>query len=173
MKNTDKILQAKIAAIAERISANPNADGWIGLCEILKKAKTDKRVVSSVPASEFLEVMSILAEDALTSTNAIKALRQLAPAIAGDQLRDNTGRHEGGATMAQRKEEHVKILTPSVTDILKNPATSGWSDPAIARWLMEPQRALHKFKKIELSEQTMIDRVAAIREMYKTAKSPS
>lgn len=85
------------------------------------------------------------------------------------------GQHlKGGNTMAKRAEDHEKNLTDAVLQILKNPATSDWSNPKIARWLI--QKGFHKSdgkKPIELSEQTMTDRVRAIRDKYKAGNLTS
>lgn len=175
----NKKLQGWIAAEQERIRANPNADGCIRLCEILKEAKADKRIAASGVASKILEIFYETAADALTTSNASQALKPLHSALTAEQLADNTGRHNGGKTMAKRAEDHEKTLTDAVLQILKNPATSDWSNPEIARWLIQKGFAItscrrrHKSdgkKPTELSEQTMTDRVEAIRDKYKEGK---
>jgi hypothetical protein len=156
------------------VNQNPNADGWRRLCEILENDMTDKRILSSPGASEVVGLFHEIAADSWTCGDAIQALRVLAPILAGDQLRDNTGRHNGGKSMKQIKEAHIEHLTQPVIDILKNPKTSDWGDPEIARWLMKPERALHKFKdkKLkdkELTVKTMTNRVKEIRAAYKAS----
>lgn len=70
----DAELQGWIATAQERIRANPNADGWVRLCEILGAAKQDERIILSAGASEFLEVVYELAADSLTLDNANAAI---------------------------------------------------------------------------------------------------
>jgi hypothetical protein len=67
----------QIREIADKILANPNADGWIRLLEILRKAEKDKRIKSSPGASEFLELTIELASDALTASTAEQAIEPL------------------------------------------------------------------------------------------------
>lgn len=161
---------AEFAAIVDKIKQNPNADGWLRLCEVLEKAKADKRIQSSPGALEFLGVVREIAADSFTCDEAIQAFRPLAPILAGDQLRDNSGRIRGGETMKHRKENHTQLLTDAVEAILKNPATSDWSDPDIARWLMKPERAFHERKgKTPLGLKTMTTRVKEIRAAYKAS----
>lgn len=61
-----KPLMDALFASTAKDRENPNFDGWVRLCEILKKAKQDKRIASSAGASEFLEVVYELAADSLT-----------------------------------------------------------------------------------------------------------
>lgn len=72
----DEILK-HFREIANKILANPNADGWIRLLEILRKAEKDKRIKSSPGASEFLELTIELASDALTASTAWQAIEPL------------------------------------------------------------------------------------------------
>lgn len=65
---------AEVISFGENDRANPNTDGWVRLCGILKEAKQDKRIASSCGASEFLELMFELAADALPFNNAEAAL---------------------------------------------------------------------------------------------------
>lgn len=126
MSELDAKLQARLAAIADRIMANPNADGWIRLCEILKKARTDKRIASSAGASEFLELMCELAADALTTSNAKQAIKPLTVAqrsidqskiakVPRGKLTD-TGDNLGDviARLASRKDETAPELWPQL-----------------------------------------------------------
>jgi hypothetical protein len=71
----------KLKELIERINANPNADGWWRLNEILTEAKSDKRVLSSAGASSFLGLMKVLAEDAHIASNAEEAIQPLVKII--------------------------------------------------------------------------------------------
>jgi hypothetical protein len=163
----------------QRLSGNPHLDGWLRLSDILSDAKDDERVLSSPGASAFLGVVkqiTLMTCMQLVNGNVendafvgVKAFRPLAADLAGYQLRDNSGRIKGGETMKLRKVAHTKLLTDAVEDILKNPATSDWRDPEIARWLMEAPRAFHSFNGRELTEKTMTARVKEIREIYKAS----
>jgi hypothetical protein len=62
---------------AARILGNPNADGWIGLIEILEGARKDKRVRTSAGAVDFLDLVIDLASDALTASTADQAIEPL------------------------------------------------------------------------------------------------
>lgn len=149
---------------------NPNCKAWLRLFVILDEAMRDSEILSSRAASQFLEVMRELAADSFTCDEAIQAFRPLAPILAGDQLRDNTGRIKGGDTMERLKEAHIEILKQPVIDILRNPKTFDWTDPEIARWLMKPERAYHERKgKPPLGLKTMTTRVAKIRADYKAS----
>lgn len=145
-------------------------DGWLRLCEVLKDAMSDERIRSSVGASDFLEVVYELAADAFTADDAMQALKPIRAILAGDLLKDNSGGIDGGETMKRLKEAHTNDLRAAVTDILKNPKTSDWSDPEIARWLMKPERAYHERKgKTPLGLKTMTTRVKEIRADYKAS----
>lgn len=65
------------AEIAAKIAANPNADGWIRLLELLRKAEQDKRIKSSPGASEFLGLVIELASDSFTASTAEQAIEPL------------------------------------------------------------------------------------------------
>jgi hypothetical protein len=69
----------------KELMADPNVDGWVRLCELLKDAKKDKRIGSSPGASEFLELMIDLAGDAITASTADEAIYPLAKAIKSSQ----------------------------------------------------------------------------------------
>ncbi len=73
----DLQIQRFFAEEAVRIKANPSADGWIRLIELLRKAENDKRVVSSPGAMGFLELIVDLASDALTASTAEEAVQPL------------------------------------------------------------------------------------------------
>lgn len=141
------------------------ADGWIRLREILENAKQDERIAASSGAADFLELVCELAADSLKHEDAMQVLRPLANALAGTLLESNEGRHKGGATMAAKKSEHIVTLENAVLPLLKNPATSDWSNPQIAKWLTE--KGFHKHCGIELGLQTMTGRVSEIRKKYK------
>ncbi|MBA2660087.1 MAG: hypothetical protein H0U72_11305 [Nitrosospira sp.] len=70
-------LHAFFEKASAKIRANPNADGWMRLCEILKSANEDKRIKSSAGASDFMELMLLLAEDAITASSAEEAIQPL------------------------------------------------------------------------------------------------
>lgn len=160
----------ELIAIADKIRRNPNADGWMRLCEILGEAEADKRIQSSPGALGFLKVVHYIAADSFVYDDAIQAFRLLTPMLASDQLRDNTGRIKGGDTMRRSAETHVEHLKDAVIDLLKNRSTSDWSDPEIARWLMKPERAFHERKgKAPLGLRTMTARVKKIRADYKAS----
>ena len=146
-----------------------NTAGLARLREIMEEAKQDKIILLSSSASDLLELLCDLVADSPNADNAVEILRPLAKIMAGGLIKDSKGRHLGGDTMAKRAEAHTKILKDVVVSILKNPATFDWSNPKIAKWLMEPQRAFHKFNGIERGLQTMTDRVKEIREEYKAA----
>ena len=110
------------------------------------------------------------------SPECIIKLVKLAKSVADKYTKglNNEGRIKGGETTKKRADEHKETLKDAVVSILKNPATSDWSNPRIARFLMEPTRAFHKSKgKSPLGEQTMTDRVKKIREEYKEGKITS
>lgn len=151
-----------------RVTQNPNYIGWSRLFYILEDALDDKEILSSVAATNFLNIMRELVADSFTYGDVIQAFRPIAPKLAGDLLRDNSGRIKGGERMKQRAAEHTELLKVAVVAILKNPATSDWRDPDIARWLMEPERA-HKFNPKPLTEKTMTTRVKKIRADYKAS----
>lgn len=159
-----------LGSIEKRFKDNPDFSAWLRLYVILDDAMSDKVILTSRAATKFLEVVRELAADSYTCNDAIQALRPLGPVLAGDQLRDNTGRIKGGDTMKQLKAAHTKHLTTAVVDILKNPKTSDWKDPDIARWLMEPGKAYHERKgKTPLGHKTMTTRVKEIRAAYKAS----
>lgn len=160
-------LAASVLALIDEHSA-----GWDRLREILKDAMEDERILSSSGASDFLETVYELSAYGVAGSSK-PAFRLLYPALVGDKLRSNRGRHSGGETMKERKESHINGLRAAVTDILKNPKTSDWNDPEIARWLMTPPNAFHVFehrgKRQEVKEKAMTTRVAKIRADYKAS----
>lgn len=79
----------KLKELIEKINANPNADGWRRLNEILTEAAEDKRVVTSSGAMEFLELMKELAGDALTASTADEAIEPLVKVIRSSISRDS------------------------------------------------------------------------------------
>lgn len=76
--------KALIEKVGAEIRANPNSDGWIRLCEILKSAKEDNRIQSSAGASDFLGLMLEIARDSLTAPSAYIALKPLAAIFKSD-----------------------------------------------------------------------------------------
>jgi len=75
-----------LAGVAERWN-NPEGQGWIRLCELLRSAAADPLVKASAPAAEFLELMSLLAEDALGSRTLDETLAPLSSALASSRAR--------------------------------------------------------------------------------------
>jgi len=122
----DAGLQAQLDAIVKKIRANPNADGWVRLCEILKKAKHDKRIIASGGASEFLELVYELASDSLTAANARPSLMPLTKALKSEEQSNNRkGKKnkltESGDTLdaiiarlADREDETAAELWPAL-----------------------------------------------------------
>lgn len=151
--------------------------GWSRLCEILNEAMQDKRIAGAVGLGaggpqDFLELMLDLAEIAQSNSasDSVQALKPLTKSMAADQLRAHSGHKQGGKTMAARKNRHQESLKNDVEAILRNPKTSGWSNPDIARWLMKPERARHESEGTALGEQTMTNRVKKIREEFISSK---
>ena len=83
---------------AEKITNSPHADGWKRLCEILAEAKEDKRVMSSAGASQFVDLMLLLAEDSLTASSADVAIAPLGPGFQSSN----------SSEMAKKRFETIK-----------------------------------------------------------------
>lgn len=79
---------SRLAKIQRDIEENPNFDGWIRLCELLGEARNDKRVASSLGASEFVELMIDLASDSLGASSAKQAIEPLLKALINDKQRE-------------------------------------------------------------------------------------
>jgi hypothetical protein len=161
----------------QQLLKTPSIEGWMRLNDLLIEALQDKRVQSSAGAIEFALDCQQLAQNGVMRTvfygddvDAIDVFKALMPDIAADQLGPHKGWIEGGETMKRLKAAHTKHLTTAVVDILKNPKTSDWKDPDIARWLMEPGKAYHERKgKTPLGLKTMTNRVKEIRAAYKAS----
>lgn len=116
----NKSLLAKIDVIHKEIMANPNADGWLRLCEILLEAKQDKRIVSSGGASGFLDLVFEIASDSFTAPTAEHAIKPLekiltekytenlglGPAVAAKNKKERTDEYHG--LWRKWAEEHIK-----------------------------------------------------------------
>lgn len=74
--------------LVAEIEADPNADGWIRLIEILTGAQKDKRILSSAGASSFLELVLDIASDAITTSSAEQAIQPLAEILKSIHARD-------------------------------------------------------------------------------------
>lgn len=70
-------ISQRLKEYAHQIQANPNSDGWIRLVDLLRKAQNDKRIQSSPGASDFLDLMIVLASDSLTASTADRAVQPL------------------------------------------------------------------------------------------------
>lgn len=134
----DAELQGWIAATAEKIMSNPNADGWIRLCEILKEAKADKRIAASGGASKTLEIFYEIAADALTTSNASQALKPLEEILTESfkrgikKIRQTNSHIKGGDTTHANKEARKNAIREPLNKIL--------SDPLKARWNKDPKK---------------------------------
>ncbi|MBN9125697.1 MAG: hypothetical protein BGO99_13840 [Nitrosospira sp. 56-18] len=87
--------RAKFDELRRKIEACPDSDGWIRLCEILEDSTDDERVKSSKGASEFLELMLELSQDAIFAPSVDVAIAPLKAALRSDHGKD----------MAQKRHE--------------------------------------------------------------------
>lgn len=80
--------------VADRIAElwnSPNGQGWIRLCELLRLAANDELVKGSRAASDFLDLVTVLAEDSVSAMDGDEPFRQLEGVFASDRA---SKRHE-------------------------------------------------------------------------------
>lgn len=136
-------LEARMRKIADTIMANPNADGWLRLCEILKGAKDDERIKTSAGANDFLELIYFLAADAVTASSADQALEPLAQIFISENARDIANR--GHAPNRAYKELVI-------SEWMKHKATGGGNKARFGR--LHAKRYKEKFGK-EIDDKTI------------------
>lgn len=105
------------------------------------------------------------------SAKCIIKLVRLAASIKKSELTaglDDGGRLKGGEVTKARKDAHKEHITKAVEDILSNRQTFDWVDSRIAKFLMDPARAFHNFKGVEIGQRQMTRYIKAIREDYKS-----
>tara|TARA_R110002049_G_scaffold163963_4_gene329994 strand:+ start:62 stop:574 length:513 start_codon:yes stop_codon:yes gene_type:complete len=130
--NESEILK-RFRDIVANVLANPNADGWVRLLELLRKAEKDKRVKSSPGASEFLELTIELASDALTASTAEQAIEPLNHAmplaIIGEAFRKGRKVNTGSPIRKAIARELAKDYTLKPRElwaILESKPPKGW-----------------------------------------------
>lgn len=154
MKSWDSPLDPELQRLwdesAARIKANPSADGWLRLIELLRKAANDKRIVSSPGAMGFLELMLELAADALTASTAKAAVQPLIDVSDEAIFAKPFLKHAGRARKPGAIRGFIRATlkkAPSLTNeelwaAIKKRAPKGWKpmeSPRLGRYIEGPK----------------------------------
>lgn len=105
----DELIRKYIAEVSETwrkqaadILANPNADGWVRLVELLIQAGKDERIISSPGASGFVAFIVEYAKDSLTTSSAEQALRPLAKELESESARNKANKRFNETRKAEK-----------------------------------------------------------------------
>lgn len=148
MTGRERDLLNQFREIADKILANPNADGWIRLLEILRKSEKDKRIKSSPGASEFLELTIELASDAITASTAEQAIEPLIEtspiAIFAKPFKNNSAKARKGGpirvAIAKQLKKNTSLKNPELFRIIASKPPKGWTfyDNSVGRYIEGP-----------------------------------